>query len=90
MSIRVGIYGYGNVGKGAEAAINQNPDLELVAIFSRRDAASVIDSRKKAGFATPVAVWPADEDSLKAHANAVDVLLLCGGSATDLPIQTPL
>lgn len=79
--IRVGIIGYGNLGRGAEASIRQQPDMELVAIFSRRGAEGV---------------QPLDEGTKVEHideavnyAGKIDVMLLCGGSATDLPKQTP-
>ena len=82
MSIRIGILGYGNLGKGVEFAVNQNPDMELVAVATRRPATAV-------KVATPgVKVVHIDElPSLKNH---IDVLVLCGGSATDLPQQTPV
>ena len=79
--IRVGIYGYGNLGRGVENAIKQNDDMELVAVFSRRDPASVKVN-------TPgVAVCRA-EDAEK-MTDKIDVMIICGGSATDLPVQTP-
>ena len=81
MSIRVGILGYGNLGKGVESAIAQNADMELAAVFTRRNPESV--KVRTAG----VKVLHADELS---HMQAeLDVLILCGGSATDLPVQTP-
>ncbi len=81
MSIRIGIYGYGNLGRGIECAIRQNPDMTLAAVFTRRDPESL-------KIATPnVPVYPAD--SAKDHKNEIDVMILCGGSATDLPTQTP-
>ena len=76
--IRVGIVGYGNLGRGVELAIAQNPDMQLDAIFTRRDPAS-IPSRVKAY---------SIEDASK-FANDIDVMILCGGSATDLPEQGP-
>ncbi len=81
MSIRIAIIGYGNLGRGVESAIRQNPDLELVAVLTRRDPASV-------NLLTPgVQVFPMEAaESLKSQ---VDVAILCGGSATDLPVQTP-
>ena len=82
MSIRIGIYGYGNLGKGVECAIKQNSDMELVAVFTRRDPASVsilTDSAKVCNVAE-VEQWK----------DKIDVMILCGGSATDLPEQTPL
>lgn len=81
MKIRIGIMGYGNLGRGIEAAVRQNPDTELVAVFSRRDPASVKT-------VTGVAVYSADD--ILNFKDKIDVLILCGGSATDLPVQTPL
>ena len=78
---RIGIYGYGNLGRGVELACRQNEDLELAALFTRRDPASV--QPLTAG----VPVYAADD--LAAHTGDVDVLVLCGGSARDLPEQTP-
>lgn len=79
--IRVGIVGYGNLGKGAEASLLQNPDLELTSVFTRRPTGSV-QSR------TGVPVYALTE--LERLAAGLDVLLACGGSATDLPEQTPM
>ena len=79
--IRLGIAGYGNLGRGVEAAIAQNPDTELVGIFTRRDPASV--RPLDAG----VAVHPLD--GVDAFADRIDVLVLCGGSKSDLPEQGP-
>lgn len=81
MSIKIGIYGYGNLGRGVEAAIRQNPDLELAAVFTRRDPAAL--KIKTDG----VPVLPAQ--SAADMKDAIDVMILCGGSATDLPEQTP-
>ena len=81
MSLRVGILGYGNLGKGVESAIAQNDDMELKAVFTRRNPESV--SVRTAG----VKVLQADE--LSHMQDELDVLILCGGSATDLPVQTP-
>ena len=81
MSIRFGILGYGNLGKGVESAIAQNDDMELKAVFTRRNPESV--SVRTAG----VKVLQADE--LSHMQDELDVLILCGGSATDLPVQTP-
>ena len=81
MSIRVGILGYGNLGKGVESAIAQNDDMELKAVFTRRNPENV--SVRTAG----VKVLQADE--LSHMQDELDVLILCGGSATDLPVQTP-
>ena len=81
MSIRIGIMGYGNLGRGIECAIRQNPDMELVAVFTRRPPESV-------KILTPgVKVYHVDEALAKK--DEIDVLILCGGSATDLPTQTP-
>ncbi len=78
---RIAILGYGNLGRGVEAAVAQNDDLELAAVFTRRDPAGVT-------LHTPgVPVLPVSE--APAWTGAVDVLILCGGSATDLPVQTP-
>jgi len=79
--IRIGIVGYGNLAKGAECAIRQNPDMTLVAIFTRRDP-------EKLQIRTPnvPVVSTADVAQWKGK---LDVLLLCGGSATDLPEMTP-
>ena len=81
MTIRIGILGYGNLGRGVEAAVRQNPDMELKAVFTRRD---------------PQALRIADAGAKVLHVDAaegmkdeIDVLVLCGGSATDLPEQTP-
>jgi len=81
MSIRVGIMGYGNLGRGIECALKQNDDMELVAVFSRRDPATVKI------LSEGVTVYKAEE-AVK-HKDEIDVLILCGGSATDLPVQTP-
>jgi diaminopimelate dehydrogenase len=81
MSIRIGIMGYGNLGRGIECAISQNPDMELVAVFTRRPPETV--KILTAG----VPVYHADEAVAKK--DDIDVLILCGGSATDLPRQTP-
>lgn len=81
MSIRIGIFGYGNLGRGVECAIRQNPDLELAAVFTRRAPESV------SILTEGVPVYRADEAA--AHTGEIDVMILCGGSATDLPVQTP-
>lgn len=81
MSIRIGIIGYGNLGKGVEIAVNAAPDMELAAVFTRRDPASLT-------IKTPdVPVVAAAE--IEAWKDRIDVMILCGGSATDLPVQTP-
>lgn len=79
--IRIGIAGYGNLGKGVEAAVKNSPDMELAVIFTRRDPASV--SPKTPG------VKVASFDSIADYADSVDVVVNCGGSATDLPVTTP-
>ena len=81
MSIKIGIYGYGNLGRGVECAIRQNPDMELVAVFTRRDPSGV-----KTAFAD-VPVMHVEE--ARNMTDKIDVMILCGGSATDLPTQTP-
>ncbi len=81
MSIRIGIYGYGNLGRGVENAILQNPDTTLVGVFTRRDPKSL-------QIQTPGASVYHVDDAL-AMKDKIDVMILCGGSATDLPVQTP-
>ena len=81
MSIRIGIYGYGNLGRGIESAIRQNDDLTLAAVFTRRPPETL--KIKTAG----VPVYSADEAA--DHVLDIDVMIMCGGSATDLPVQTP-
>ena len=78
--MKIGIYGYGNLGRGVELAVRQNADMELVGVFTRRDPASVKT-------ATGAPVFAAS--SLSEFAGRIDVLILCGGSATDLPKMTP-
>ncbi len=78
--MNLAIYGYGNLGRGVECAIQQAPDMHLVGIFTRRAPETVAPV-----FDTPV--YPAA--ALAQHADAIDVLLICGGSATDLPEMTP-
>ena len=82
MSIRIGIVGYGNLAKGAEAAIKQNADMELKAVFTRRNPDTVKILHKNVG------VYHIDD--ILNFKNEIDVLILCGGSATDLPVQTPV
>ncbi|MFC6203517.1 diaminopimelate dehydrogenase [Psychrobacter urativorans] len=79
--IRVAIAGYGNLGRGTQAAIKQNPDMQLVCVFSRRDPTSVtlIDS------SIPVYAM----DDIAQYKDDIDVLILCGGSKSDLPEQGP-
>lgn len=79
--IRIGIIGYGNLAKGVECSIAQNPDMELVAVFTRRDPSKV-------QILTPhvPVLTIADTDAWQ---DKIDVMILCGGSATDLPVMTP-
>ena len=81
MTINIGILGYGNLGKGVECEVKHNPDMELAAVFTRRDKESL-------NILTPgVKVCSVQEaESMK---DEIDVMILCGGSATDLPVQTP-
>ena len=81
MSIKIGILGYGNLGRGVECAVKQNPDMELVAVFTRREPGQVSILTKSAAVChvSDAAEWK----------DKIDVLILCGGSATDLPEQTP-
>lgn len=81
MSIKIGILGYGNLGRGVECAIKQNTDMELVAVFTRRDPSSVKILTETAS------VHPVSE--IQTWSDKIDVLILCGGSATDLPLQSP-
>ena len=82
MSIRIGIVGYGNLGRGVECAIAQNPDMELVAVFTRRSPESVKIHSQTA------TVYHIDD--IQNMVGKIDVMILCGGSATDLPQQTPM
>lgn len=78
--MRIGILGYGNLGRGVEYSIKQNPDMELVAVFTRRNPQDLkINSDAKVVSLDEIEQWK----------DKIDVLILCGGSATDLPIQTP-
>ena len=81
MAIRIGILGYGNLAKGVELSIRQNPDMELVVVFTRRDPSSVKTLTEGVAVASTndAADWK----------DKIDVLVICGGSATDLPTQTP-
>ena len=80
MSIRIGIVGYGNLGRGVESAVFKSNDMELVALFTRRDPKTIKTN-------TQIPVYHIDE--IEKFRDAVDVLILCGGSANDLPTQTP-
>ncbi len=79
--MKIGILGYGNLGRGVEYAIKSNPDTELVAVFTRRDPATVKINTPNVPVVnvSEIANWQ----------DKIDVLILCGGSATDLPVQTP-
>ena len=79
--IRIGIVGYGNIGRGVEQAIKRNEDMELAAVFTRRDPASV----KVATEGSKVMHM----DDMLSMKGDVDVMVLCGGSATDLPVMGP-
>lgn len=81
MSIKIGILGYGNLGRGVECAIRQNPDMELLAVFTRRDPENVKILTKTANVCRV--------EDIKEWKERLDVMILCGGSATDLPEQTP-
>ena len=81
MKIRIGIYGYGNLGRGVESAIRQNKDMELVCVFTRRPPETL--TIRSEG----VPVYHIDRAA--EMKDKIDVLILCGGSATDLPVQTP-
>ena len=81
MSIRIGIVGYGNLGRGVECAVKHNPDMELVGVFTRREPQSLEILTETANvYSIEEAVNMKDD---------IDVMILCGGSATDLPKQTP-
>ena len=79
--MRIGIYGYGNLGRGVECAIAKNPDMKLAAVFTRRDPAGL----KIATEGVPVVA----AGEMEQWKDKVDVMILCGGSATDLPEMTP-
>ena len=81
MKIKIAIAGYGNLGKGVECSVKQNEDTELYGVFTRRNPKDV-----KTVFAD-TSVFPIDE--ILSHKDNIDVLIICGGSATDLPVQTP-
>ena len=81
MQTRIGIFGYGNLGRGIESAIRQNPDMTLVAVFTRRDPSTLKIN-------TP-GVAVASAADVEQYVGKIDVMILCGGSATDLPEQTP-
>ena len=79
--MRIGILGYGNLGRGIECAIKQNADMELVAVFTRRNPADVKILTEG------VNIYSVND--ILEHKDEIDVLILCGGSATDIPVQTP-
>ncbi len=79
--MKIGIYGYGNLGRGVELAIRQNPDMELVGVFTRRDPAAV---KTLTGAPVYAAENAPDFES------RIDVMIICGGSASDLPVMTPM
>ena len=81
MSIKIGILGYGNLGRGVECAVKQNADMELCAVFTRRDPASldILTESAERVHVSELLLWK----------DKIDVLIICGGSATDLPVQTP-
>ncbi len=79
--MKIAIYGYGNIGRGVECAARQNPDMTLTGVYTRRDPAQV---QTKTG----VPVYAASE--ILKHRDEIDVLIICGGSATDLPELTPM
>ena len=78
--MKIAIYGYGNLGRGVECALRQAPDMECVGVYTRRPPETV-----RTVFDTPVY----HVDDLSAHKDGVDVVIICGGSATDLPHMTP-
>lgn len=81
MSIKIGIFGYGNLGRGVECAVRENPDMELAAVFTRRapDSVKILTDGVPVVSASDINAWN----------TKIDVMILCGGSATDLPVQTP-
>lgn len=81
MAIKIGILGYGNLGRGVECAIKNNPDMELAAVFTRREPkqVSILTETASICHVSEAADWK----------DRIDVMILCGGSATDLPMQTP-
>ena len=78
--IKVGLYGYGNIAKGVECAVKQNKDMEVTCVFTRRNPETVTTISGASVYKT---------DDVLNHKDEVDVLVMCGGSATDLPEQTP-
>lgn len=78
--MKLAIYGYGNIGRGVEAAAQQSDDMEMLCVFTRRDPSTVITK-------TGIPVYSADD--ILEYKDEIDVLIICGGSATDLPKMTP-
>ena len=78
--IRIGIAGYGNIGRGVEAAVTNAPDMEIAAVFTRRDPSSVT---------TVTGAKVLSYDTIASMTDDIDVVIICGGSATDLPWMTP-
>lgn len=79
--MKIAIYGYGNLGRGIEAAARQNDDIELTGVYTRRNPETIVTNTEG------LPVYAADE--IENHKNDIDVLIICGGSATDLPKMTP-
>ena len=78
--IRIGIAGYGNLGRGVEAAVTNSKDMELVGVFTRRDPSAL---------KTVTGIPAFSFDDAKNMQDKIDVMIICGGSANDLPKQTP-
>ncbi len=78
--IKIGLYGYGNIAKGVECAVKQNSDMTVSCVFTRRDPSGVSTISGAPVYKT---------DDILSHKDDIDVLIMCGGSATDLPVQTP-
>lgn len=81
MTIRIGIAGYGNLGRGVERAVEQNDDMSLAGVYTRREPRCIAPARAE----TDVFEW----SRLREHTDRIDVLILCGGSKDDLPVQGP-
>ena len=79
--MKIGILGYGNLGRGVEAAIKKNEDMELVAVYTRRDPSTLTINTEGVAVKSTADLDTGKED--------IDVLIICGGSATDLPAMTP-
>ena len=80
--LRVAIYGYGNLGKGIEAAVSRAEDMTLYGVFTRRDPSTLTLQSEN------VPVFSAND--ILSHKGQIDILIICGGSATDLPEMTPM